>query len=371
MLPAGDQEGREIINTVLKRREDYQGFGISLATNKNAVKEEKSTVPIITNVEPNSPGEAADLRKNDYILEINNQSTYKQSSEAIANLIRNSGNEVKLVLSRERASKATSDVQISEQSFELARLAIAAASIGAIKSQNNQAASIDKRGSVSEDEQQQIPQIIVRRVSRTSLNDNKSSKRSRSESPNIINSEMTLSSSKIYTESPSHATRTRNLSEPPSPSMLPKDAPVPRLCRIRTYEPNLGFVVAGSKTKSGIFKLIDITPNSPAYNSGLRNDDYIIEISGMSVEKFKYEEIVSLIKTKQAEDDLQLLVADRKTLEWYKSRDTELSSRLAPKLTYIETLLQEELQFNLTEQLTNTTSRLSQESLTALESKLF
>ena len=359
ILPSLEQEDREIFTTILRRREDYQGFGISLATNKNAAKDEKLNVPIITNVETTSPGESADLRKNDFILEINNQSTYKQSSEAIANLIRNNGNEVKMVVSRERAPKATSDVNIGEQqSFELARLAIAAASISAIKSQNNQA--------LHKDGDEQIPEIIVRRISRASMNDNKTSKRSRSESPNIISSAMTLSSSKIHLDSPNE-TRTRNLSEPPS--ILPNDAPVPRLCRVRTYEPNLGFVVAGSKTKSGIFKITDIAPNSPAFNSGLRNEDYIIEVSGVAVEKLKYEEIVNLIKTKQAEDDLQLLVADRKTLEWYKSRDTEISSRFVPKLTYIETLLQEELQFNLTEQLTNTTSRLSQESLTALESK--
>jgi hypothetical protein len=35
------EENREIFTTILRRREDYQGFGISLATNKNAAKEEK------------------------------------------------------------------------------------------------------------------------------------------------------------------------------------------------------------------------------------------------------------------------------------------------------------------------------------------
>ena len=129
------QENRETFNTVLRRREDYQGFGISLATNKNSTKDEKLNVPIITNVEPNSPGETADLKKNDYILEINSKSTYKQTSEAIANLIRNGGNEVHLVISREKPATTVEaettvpavDVNINEQSFELARLAVAAA----------------------------------------------------------------------------------------------------------------------------------------------------------------------------------------------------------------------------------------------------
>ena len=366
------QENRETFNTVLRRREDYQGFGISLATNKNSTKDEKLNVPIITNVEPNSPGETADLKKNDYILEINSKSTYKQTSEAIANLIRNGGNEVHLVISREKPATTVEaettvpavDVNINEQSFELARLAVAAASIGVIKSQNNRA--LDKESSsISGDEHHQ-PLESDRRSSRASLNEN-NNKRSRSASPQIIGSAMTMSSSKIYPDSPS-ATRTRNLSEPPSPT-LPKDAPVPRLCRIRAYEKTLGFIVAGSKTKTGVFKITEITPNSPAYNSGLRNDDYIIEVSGVTVEKLKYEEVVELIKEKKEQDDLQLLVADRKTLEWYKSRDADISSRFMPKLTYIETLLQEELQFTFTDQSTHNTQRLSQESLTNLESK--
>ena len=57
-----------------------------------------------------------------------------------------------------------------------------------------------------------------------------------------------------------------------------------------------------------------------------------------------YVEVVNLIKAKKQEDDLQLLVADRATIQWYKSQRVPISSQVVPKMQYIETLLNEELQ---------------------------
>lgn len=36
---------------------------------------------------------------------------------------------------------------------------------------------------------------------------------------------------------------------------LPPDAPIPRLCRVRAYEQQLGFTIAGSKANKGVFKV--------------------------------------------------------------------------------------------------------------------
>jgi hypothetical protein len=38
---------------------------------------------------------------------------------------------------------------------------------------------------------------------------------------------------------------------------ISRDAPVPRLCRVRAYEEQLGFTVSGSKTTKGVFKVRD------------------------------------------------------------------------------------------------------------------
>ena len=184
---------------------------------------------------------------------------------------------------------------------------------------------------------------------------------------------VSMSSSKQVTPAPSpKLVRERNQSEPapqeqpiksssPSPVnvnatvspvskrsastyTLPRDAPIPRLCRVRAYEDQLGFTVAGSKASRGVFKVNEVTPNSPAAHSGLHNDDYIIEISGLNVEDMSYADVVALIKMKKLEDDLQLLVADRSTLQWYKAKKMPISSQLVPRMQYIETLLNEELQ---------------------------
>jgi hypothetical protein len=109
---------------------------------------------------------------------------------------------------------------------------------------------------------------------------------------------------------------------------LPRDAPIPRLCRVRAYEEQLGFTIAGSKANRGVFKVNDVTPNSPAAHSGLLNDDFIIEISGANVENMTYAEVVQFIKAKKQEDDLQLLVADRATLQWYKAKKVPISSQV-------------------------------------------
>lgn len=86
-----------------------------------------------------------------------------------------------------------------------------------------------------------------------------------------------------------------------------------------------------------------MSPNSPAAHSGLQNDDYIIEISGQNVQNMQYSEVVEFIKTKKQEDDLQLLVADRQTIDWYKNKKLPIASQVVPKMQYIETLLKEEL----------------------------
>lgn len=90
-------------------------------------------------------------------------------------------------------------------------------------------------------------------------------------------------------------------------------------------------------------QISDVTPKSPADNAGLKNDDYIIEISGQNVQNMQYSEVVEFIKAKKQEDDLQLLVADRQTLDWYKNKKLPIASQVVPKMQYIETLIKEDL----------------------------
>lgn len=52
-----------------------------------------------------------------------------------------------------------------------------------------------------------------------------------------------------------------------------------------------------------------------------------------------YNDAIDLLKIKKKENDFQLLVADKKTLEWYKNRNLPISS----KITLIDMLVREEL----------------------------
>ncbi|CAF0956513.1 unnamed protein product, partial [Brachionus calyciflorus] len=192
-----------------------------------------------------------------------------------------------------------------------------------------------------------------------------SSKNSPQSSPLLTHKEIYMSSSKLQDYSIESPRSQRNQSEPApqeeiyrdsnlqtaspvsrrsvSTYTIPRDAPIPRLCRVRAYEEQLGFTVSGSKSSKGVFKVSDIAANSAAANSGLKNDDFIIEVSGVNVENLDYNDLVNYIKEKKKEDDLQLLVADRATLDWYKQKKIPISSQIVPKMQYIETLLKEEL----------------------------
>jgi hypothetical protein len=81
-----------------------------------------------------------------------------------------------------------------------------------------------------------------------------------------------------------------------------------------------------------------------------------------------YDEVKNLIQVKKDDDDLQLLVADKKTLDWYQNHDEPIKSRVLPKLTYIETLFNDDMQYALSDS-NNIVTKISQESLSNLERK--
>ena len=124
---------------------------------------------------------------------------------------------------------------------------------------------------------------------------------------------------------------------------LLSDAPIPRLCRVRTIDENAGFTICSSNVKGAKFKVNYVGINTLAAHSGLQNDDYIIEISGEDVESMGYEELVHFIMEKKKQDDLQILVVDKATLDWYNSRSIPISSVILPRIQYIEILYNHEI----------------------------
>jgi hypothetical protein len=197
-------------------------------------------------------------------------------------------------------------------------------------------------------------------------------------SPYQIETELTLSSSKlnkmphdetVKVRTPRANTNTSNnnvivksrssskVSSPTSHrslSMYSGNTPIPRLCIVRTVdEGQLGFIVSGSKSKPGVYKITDIAKNSPAEQSGLRDNDYIIEVSGVSVKGLTYYEVIDHIKNCKNDNQLQMLVVDRKDLDWYKTNDIEISSDVVKKIQYIETMLTDEIKKNKADGINN------------------
>lgn len=104
---------------------------------------------------------------------------------------------------------------------------------------------------------------------------------------------------------------------------IPIDALPVRYCKIRTSkrpDEKVGFTLAGSKLNPGVHKVINLVRNSPAAASGLRDEDYLIEVSGVPVQHMNYFDVIDLIREKKIEDDLELMVADAATAQSYKSK---------------------------------------------------
>ena len=478
----------ELIGCTVNRRDNYPGIGLSLSTainhpnrsvSRSSVSKEdhqqessssgqsQENLPIITNVDVDSPAEQSGLRVGDLVLEINGKSTHRQTNSNIAKWIRSGGNTIEFVVSRTKQQQTSPQIntnqyedqdedeqmkenakRIAEDALQVAKHKVAVTNsltssppdylyhkevpnenlhniiVEAINSSKVQHPS----PSLSQQQQQHISRKDSVRLSANSIKQQYYDVSPPSVSTSPIQSEIIkMSSSKLHQDptnnlasqqqqqeqrySPSlnvktassSSTSLRNQSEPaplktttaiasssssslvvqqqqqqtaaaqsglessssssfitPTPTQgqitknvtkqrsqssftLPRDAPIPRLCRVRAYEEQLGFTVAGSKANRGVFKVNDVSPNSPAAHSGLQNEDYIIEISGVNVESMSYVEVVDFIKSKKAQDDLQLLVADRLTIQWYRNQKIPIASQLVPKMQYIETLLHEDI----------------------------
>jgi C-terminal processing protease CtpA/Prc len=377
------------LSTAVNRSQSRASSASSSNNRKQQIENDDVILPIITSVDDGSAAAKSGLRANDLILEINGKSTTGQTNNTVGKWIRASGDQIEFIVSREKVATIVSndpDIILKENAKKIAEEALQAA-----KNRMNTTTG----GSPTQQ------QRLSRKDSAALSN------RSNQESPKVVHSEIRMSSSRLQQDFPKQetpqitstniesspkisTTRPRNQSEPAiqkeeiiiSPATdesqqhktgpsstplskrsassfhLPRDAPIPRLCRVRAYEEQLGFIVAGSRSNRGVFRVNEVTPNSPAAHSGLQNDDYIIEISGVNVESMTYNEVVDYIKERKQEDDLQLLVADRATLQWYKAKKIPISSQIVPKMQYIETLLKEELLADLNEQQSSSESKL-------------
>lgn len=89
----------------------------------------------------------------------------------------------------------------------------------------------------------------------------------------------------------------------------------PRLCHLRKVANCYGFNLHSEKSKPGQF-LRAVDEDSPAQRAGLRPQDKIIQVNGVSVVGMQHSEVVAAIKA--GGDETRLLVVDAETEEFFK-----------------------------------------------------
>lgn len=89
----------------------------------------------------------------------------------------------------------------------------------------------------------------------------------------------------------------------------------PRLCHLKKVDNCYGFNLHSEKSKPGQF-LRAVDEDSPAQRAGLRPQDKIIQVNGVSVVGMQHSEVVAAIKA--GGDETRLLVVDAETEEFFK-----------------------------------------------------
>ncbi|XP_043958517.1 Na(+)/H(+) exchange regulatory cofactor NHE-RF1-like [Gambusia affinis] len=94
-----------------------------------------------------------------------------------------------------------------------------------------------------------------------------------------------------------------------------RDGPRPRLCHMKKGSGGYGFNLHSEKNKPGQF-IRAVDDDSPAQRAGLRPQDKIIQVNGVSVIGMQHTEVVAAIKAKG--DETTLLVVDAEAEEFFK-----------------------------------------------------
>lgn len=102
-------------------------------------------------------------------------------------------------------------------------------------------------------------------------------------------------------------------------TMVPEDAPKPRLCHVKKREDftGYGFNLHAEKGKAGQY-IGKIDPGSPAERAQLKEGDRIVEVNGTNIGNENHQQVVQRIKA--IPDETKLLVVDSETDNYYKEK---------------------------------------------------
>ncbi|XP_032429299.1 Na(+)/H(+) exchange regulatory cofactor NHE-RF1a [Xiphophorus hellerii] len=100
-----------------------------------------------------------------------------------------------------------------------------------------------------------------------------------------------------------------------SSTKVERDGPRPRLCHMKKGSGGYGFNLHSEKNKPGQY-IRAVDDDSPAQRAGLRPQDKIIQVNGVSVIGMQHTEVVAAIKANG--DETTLLVVDAEAEEFFK-----------------------------------------------------
>ncbi|XP_069801755.1 Na(+)/H(+) exchange regulatory cofactor NHE-RF3 [Dendropsophus ebraccatus] len=103
----------------------------------------------------------------------------------------------------------------------------------------------------------------------------------------------------------------------------------PRLCRLTKGSSGFGFNLNAIKDIPGQY-IKQVTKGGPADVAGIKEDDFLVEVNGVNVEKNAYEDVI--MKIKDAGANVTLLVVSPEAYEYFKAQKIQVKSSMADPL---------------------------------------
>ncbi|KAM9320397.1 Na(+)/H(+) exchange regulatory cofactor NHE-RF3 [Gastrophryne carolinensis] len=243
------------------------GYGFYLRQEKNRKGH------FIVEIDPQSPADKAKLKDFDRVVAVNGESVEQMQHEQVVEVIRKGGNSTTLLVS----DKTTDDL------YAKAGLS---------------------------------PFVYLKE----------------SQAPAPVNTEAAEPPTTKPAPPPAQPAAPTPVTPPPQYSaatLFPAPEHKPRLCRVQKGDKGFGFNLNAIKDVPGqYFK--QIVKGGPADLAGIKEDDVLVEVSGINVEKESYEDTVMRIK--QAGGTVTLLVVSKEGSEYYKSQKIQITASMAEPL---------------------------------------
>ncbi|XP_040194992.1 Na(+)/H(+) exchange regulatory cofactor NHE-RF3 [Rana temporaria] len=117
--------------------------------------------------------------------------------------------------------------------------------------------------------------------------------------------------------------------QPAASTPTPDPKQKPRLCSVQKGDKGFGFNLNAIKDVPGQY-IKQVLPGGPGDKAGIKEDDVLVEVNGVNVEKESYDDVIMRIKN--AGRSVTLLVVSKEGSEYYKSQKIQITASLADPL---------------------------------------